>query len=214
MGVITLQDIPDSLKDCSTKDMISLTALELFAKKGYASVSMRDISGAVGIQIASIYYYFHDKVDLLENIFFNINEEYKRYFEWLSEMNFKAETLEEVMDNIFNEGFLAMQNKNICFGISLAIKEQFNHEIAQKSILELFLKYSTDQFKAVFDKLIEKGIIPPSDTNAIAFLLIYCIIAINDMRNNLYFNNQQVNSCTVHFINLKRHITGLLKNGC
>ena len=51
-----------------TKELIMKTALDMFSKKGYSAVSMRDISGAVGIRASSIYYYFKGKQDIFDAI--------------------------------------------------------------------------------------------------------------------------------------------------
>ncbi|MBE9540083.1 MAG: TetR/AcrR family transcriptional regulator [Proteobacteria bacterium] len=44
-----------------TQELLLDTAAELFAKHGYAGVSMRDIAGAVGITQAAIYHHFNNK---------------------------------------------------------------------------------------------------------------------------------------------------------
>ena len=44
-----------------TQERLLDTAAELFAKQGYAGVSMRDIAGAIGITQAAIYHHFSDK---------------------------------------------------------------------------------------------------------------------------------------------------------
>lgn len=51
-----------------TKELIMETALEMFSKKGYAAVSMRDISGAVGIRASSLYYHFKSKQDIFDAV--------------------------------------------------------------------------------------------------------------------------------------------------
>ena len=51
-----------------TRDLIIETALEMFSKKGYAAVSMRDISGAVGIRPSSLYYHFKSKQDIFDAV--------------------------------------------------------------------------------------------------------------------------------------------------
>ena len=51
-----------------TRELIMATALELFSKKGYAAVSMRDISGAVGIRPSSLYYHFKSKQDIFDAV--------------------------------------------------------------------------------------------------------------------------------------------------
>lgn len=52
------------MNDKSTRDIILEEALNLFAQKGYAAISMRDIASAVGIKASSIYYYFKGKDEL------------------------------------------------------------------------------------------------------------------------------------------------------
>ena len=51
-----------------TRELIMATALEMFSRKGYAAVSMRDISGAVGIRPSSLYYHFKSKQDIFDAV--------------------------------------------------------------------------------------------------------------------------------------------------
>ena len=48
-----------------TKELILKKALDMFAKSGYDSVSIRDIAKAVNIKESSIYYHFKNKQDIL-----------------------------------------------------------------------------------------------------------------------------------------------------
>lgn len=48
-----MTDIPNN----ETKEQILIVAEELFAKKGYAAVKLRDIAAKVGMRHASLYYY-------------------------------------------------------------------------------------------------------------------------------------------------------------
>src|SRR5438477_8187876 len=55
----------DQLIDAQpTKQEIILRAEQLFAQRGFESVSMREIAEACGITKANIYYYFKDKETL------------------------------------------------------------------------------------------------------------------------------------------------------
>lgn len=47
------------------KEKLLSTALELFSRRDFASVTIKDIGKATGINSALIYYYFRDKTDLL-----------------------------------------------------------------------------------------------------------------------------------------------------
>ena len=52
----------------STSEKILKTALELFSKRGYTAVSIRDICKEVGIKESTIYYHFKNKQDILDSL--------------------------------------------------------------------------------------------------------------------------------------------------
>lgn len=71
-----------SLKHGSkTRERIFLTAAELFTKKGYDAVSIREICDKVGVGKPALYYYFRDKESLLMAL---IDEAYRLGFEYFS----------------------------------------------------------------------------------------------------------------------------------
>lgn len=51
-----------------TNKLILDTALQLFSQRGFASVSIRDICGCVGIKESTIYYYFENKRAIFETL--------------------------------------------------------------------------------------------------------------------------------------------------
>ena len=54
-----------------TKPKISEIALHLFAERGYAAVSMRQIASKVGLQAGAFYNYFPDKQTILADLLIN-----------------------------------------------------------------------------------------------------------------------------------------------
>ena len=58
----------------NTKDTIIREALRLFAEKGYAAVSMRDLAEAVGISASTIYHYYESKQVLFREMVRQANE--------------------------------------------------------------------------------------------------------------------------------------------
>ena len=54
-----------------TKPKISEIALHLFAERGYAAVSMRQIASKVGLQAGALYNYFPDKQTILAELLIN-----------------------------------------------------------------------------------------------------------------------------------------------
>jgi len=53
-----------SVSHSDTAKVILVKSLPLFARSGYAGVSMRDIAGAVGISGAALYHHYADKQSL------------------------------------------------------------------------------------------------------------------------------------------------------
>ncbi len=52
----------------NTKDLILLTALELFAQKGYEATSVRDIAAALGLSAGALYRHYPSKEAVFEAI--------------------------------------------------------------------------------------------------------------------------------------------------
>lgn len=68
-----------------TRQTILETASQLFASRGYASVSMRDVAAAVGVTPANIYHHFADKDQLvresLSYVFSKRTNEFEEIFQ-------------------------------------------------------------------------------------------------------------------------------------
>ena len=68
-----------------TKEMIMVKSLEMFARGGYDSVSIRDIAKAVNIKESSIYYHFENKQDVLNSILTGYEQHIQKLTEVLTE---------------------------------------------------------------------------------------------------------------------------------
>ena len=172
-----------------TQNKILETALVLFNQKGFTSGTLREIAKRVGIRLSSVQYYYPTKDLLLEDIFSCFTKGYKLYFESLMQANSKAETIEDLMDNMFNKELIEMQNPMACLGMSLAIKEQHTYDSAYDCVSNLFYQYSIECLKSDFDRLIKNSVIPSCNTKAIARLFMFCIIASNDIRVHEFLGN-------------------------
>jgi len=196
-----------------TRKKILEVATELFALKGFNAVSMRDIAKAVGIKMSSIYYYYEGKESLLHEVLTAFESRYRHYFDWLSAVNEQSNSVDSMMDNIFNTEFLEMRDPMGCFGISLILKEQHNNEAVRKYAFDLFFEYGIKRLQADLDKLAAKKIIPPSDTKTIAGLLMICVMGSNDMRLHEHLGTEPPFARMQFLENLKSLITSILKQG-
>ena len=62
-----------------TKRQILDAAIEQFSKRGFTAVSIRDISGAVGIKESSVYNHFSSKQDILDAILLSYGEDLEKF---------------------------------------------------------------------------------------------------------------------------------------
>ncbi|KOA18706.1 biofilm operon icaADBC HTH-type negative transcriptional regulator IcaR [Clostridium homopropionicum DSM 5847] len=80
----------------NTREKILIESLNLFSIKGYDSVSVRDISKAVGIKESSLYNHFKNKQDIFNTI---INEYSRRGNEFFHGMRITDEDMQFVVDD-------------------------------------------------------------------------------------------------------------------
>ena len=197
----------------TTKSRILDVARELIAQKGFSAVSMRDIAKKVGIKMSSIYYYYEGKEALLEDILADFKSDYEGYFDWLTGENMKADSLETLMDTMFNKEFIEMRNPKACLGMSLIIKEQHNNNSVRDLALELFFDYSIRRLRADFDSLAQKGVIPPSDTKATAAVFMCCVLICNELRIHEYTGAKPPLACEAVYAGLKKMLSSALMRG-
>jgi len=113
----------------STKERILSEALTLFAEKGYESVSVADISGAVGIKAPSLYKHYKSKQDIFNAI---VEKMLARY--------------EQMAASMQMNGIQADQDSALFMGIS----EDALIEIAKN----LFFYFLHDEFSCKFRKML------------------------------------------------------------
>ena len=66
----------------STREKIIEVSLELFAKRGFSGVSVRDIASAVGVRESALYKHFKNKQDILDKIIVEMRDRiHKTYIE-------------------------------------------------------------------------------------------------------------------------------------
>lgn len=83
-----------------TKELILQKSLELFATKGYFNTSMDDISKAVEIKKASLYFHFSGKESIFQAVFNSILEEYTRFLDSLTQSDDRTDSVKK-LTNIF-----------------------------------------------------------------------------------------------------------------
>ncbi|NLK88051.1 MAG: TetR/AcrR family transcriptional regulator [Clostridiaceae bacterium] len=158
------------MKDMNTRERILETAIELFAKHGFNDVSVRDITGAVGIKESSLYNHFKSKQQLLDEIFNYLDRE----FSGMSIPEDEAAKLIEVMDPAqFMD--MCIMNFKMYFGKPRLIKiwrivsiERFRNARANEFFTKNLVDYPLLYQSKVFEAMIKKGIMVNADPKVLA----------------------------------------------
>lgn len=148
-----------------TKDKIFDTALDLFSKKGYDSVSVRTIASEVGIKESSIYNHYSSKKDILMSIL-NYFEEYFKGNPLDDESIRKL--LEENPEEFYHQGSEMFKQQifeeKILKIMKLIFVQMYQIDEVKEFFLREMLGGSTDFWSDVFEILIQKNVIG-SDCN-------------------------------------------------
>lgn len=148
-----------------TKNKIFDTALDLFSKKGYDSVSVRTIASEVGIKESSIYNHYSSKKDILMSIL-NYFEEYFKGNP-LDDENIRK-LLEENPEEFYHQGSEMFKQQifeeKILKIMKLIFVQMYQIDEVKEFFLREILGGSTDFWSDVFEILIQKNVIG-SDCN-------------------------------------------------
>ena len=154
------------MEERNTRELIMQEALNLFAEKGYAAVSMRDIATAVGIRASSIYNHFSGKQELFDALVQKANNIKNSLQAVFLNAFSKVEAVEEeafVQTGVF---FLTgyLQNPQIAPLLRVLECERFHNEDADRAWRELMISAPMEHEVNIFKMLKMRGII--EDENA------------------------------------------------
>jgi len=164
-----------------TKERILLASASLFARDGYFGVSVKDIANAVGIKPASLYNHYESKEALWKAVLERIQELYLMLFSRFEAVHAQAESLSDIINNLFYELKEASQMFSL-YGISMVQSEQFHSDMAADMYHGLFINYSVALIKKQLDDCIESGMSDPFDTHTVASMIMYSFLILNNIR--------------------------------
>lgn len=174
-------ELPLGDQGSRTKEQILMVSTVLFATRGYAAVSMRDLASATGLKPASLYNHFDSKESLWRAVLDHSTTLYKLYFQKLDEALSQVENFQEAVTLIFEEP-KRWSNTFTCYAFAMIQAEQFRDELAGRIFNDVFLDYSKSFLKDWFDRWIEQGLVKHFDTATVAAIIIHEVLLTNNIK--------------------------------
>ncbi len=145
----------------TTKQKIFDSAIDLFSKKGFSGVSIREIARSVGIKESSLYNHFKNKDDILAKIFDYFQVEMKKTSlseEYLEQKinNMTAEEFWEKGLTNFQQATLKPEMQKIS---KIVLLEMFNDQRARDIAIEEFFTRQQKVTETIFTLMQKKGLI-------------------------------------------------------
>ncbi|WP_122646535.1 TetR/AcrR family transcriptional regulator [Enterococcus mediterraneensis] len=180
----------------NTKEDILIESLRLFAHSGYDGVTMRDISGKVGIRQSSLYKHFVGKQEIFDSIVGRMDANYKEQLDKMTlvsgNSNKRAEQYtEKTLNNMADIGealFLYWtQDEYAALFRKMLIIEQYRNSKLAVLYNKYFLSGVIDFQEAIVSRLIEDGFFKQGNPHLLAMEFygpIFLMIAAYDTEKN------------------------------
>ncbi|MDR2967524.1 MAG: TetR/AcrR family transcriptional regulator [Methanobacteriaceae archaeon] len=157
------------MSEITTKEKIFNVAIDLFSRKGYNEVSIREIAKGVGIKESSIYYHYSKKEDILDNIF-------KYYLKMMNKVEISEEQMEELLNQnpkiFYHFGSEAIKKQYATLKMTKILRLIFIELYHNEKIREFFLSELINKpiwfWTLFFQRLIDKKIIEPVNPKKLA----------------------------------------------
>lgn len=188
-----------------TKDRIVLEAAILFARRGYAAVSMRDIADRVKIKPASIYNHFKGKEELFDVIVDKIKDIHLDFYVRLDKEVGKATGFAELLECLFAE-LKEIYHIFIYYGVSLVTTEQFRNKKAGTVFNDVLIRTGIEYSKAQFDACIRRKWVKKFDSEALATLFMNSVLIGTLMRAHEDMGQKTAYDAKGMFVALQRHM--------
>lgn len=156
--------------ELTTKEKILDVSIDLFAKKGFKDVTVREIAEAVGIKASSLYKHYESKEDILESIFVMFKEK-------IGQTVFPKEELRQYINTVsperyLNESFDKFKQvmwapEVVKIAKIITIEQQRNQSVRQLFVRE-FIEIPNQIVQYAFDLMVDNGSIDPIDTRVLA----------------------------------------------
>ncbi len=173
----------------STRERILQTAIRLFAERSYEAISIRDITGTLGVNEATLYNHFKNKEDLLNAILQRLDETLiTPGFSTLPPEIFRGEGPFDLAGFLINGAerfFTSAERNDILPTWRILMMNQYRYESAHNSVQKHILDAPLRFFTQILENLKAEGRIKNDIDCGSAGRIIAAIFFDYSFRSNL-----------------------------
>lgn len=190
------RDIQKRKKGIQTQQQVLEVAADLFARKGYDGVSLREIALAVGIKESSLYNHFANKLDILQSLF----EKFKNLAPLSRPSEEELEKMLLIMDpeEIFKSIMFFVGNNISSLLANTAIiinNEKCRNEQAAKAYFQYMVDEPVEYYERLIIKMSDRGMAKKENARNIAEQYNYVSLSLTQeyfMSKNGYADTYEV----------------------
>ena len=187
----------------NTKDRILLAAVRLFAEKGYAAVTVRDIAESINVRPSALYNHFKSKEAIYDTIIETIEKVYLAYYDRVGEKIDDAACFEDVIHVMFDE-LIEVYHMYVYYGVALITTEQFRNEKARRAFQDVYMKTGIDYCARVFKSCIARKWVKSFDAESLAIFFMNNVFAGSLLRVQEDLGNKTIYDVKDMFLSLRR----------
>lgn len=157
----------------STKDRIFLSAIDMFAQKGYARATMKDIAEHMGIQSPSIYNHYKSKKEILDEILGYYTANYIEYRSSTAEVLKACDGPTEDLIRMLFFYWKGVEHFAFMLKISkIVIASRFENEEVKAVYQDCFFTEPMTYLQEAFGAMLREGKIVNLDCEALAYQIV------------------------------------------
>ncbi len=145
-------EFPVRSEEVDTRTRIVEAAGPVFASRGFDGATVREICGAAGVNVASIAYYFGDKLGLYRHVIQSIRESRERRFPSPESDRDPRRTLHRIVRTLLSRMLVC---DSAGWETQLMLREMIHPTPVFESIIEEFFRPLFEQLIDAFDRLLD-----------------------------------------------------------
>ncbi len=152
-----------------TKARILDEALVMFAKNGYKGTNLRDLAAQLGLSKSALYKHYDSKEAIFNALLDGIEEYYDERINMIGNMFSVPKSCDDLAEMSMKMIDFTVHDSRIVMTRRILLTEQFHNERVRGLATLHFLTGTERVYTAVFEKMIEDGILKEADPSMLAF---------------------------------------------